>query len=60
MDVENVDDVDVDNVDDVDDVDDVDELCRRRSRRSYEDEFCRWPVGKKIAGVFGDKQKSRI
>ena len=46
-----VDNVDVDNVD-VDD-ENVSEMMRRRSRRSYENDFCRWPVGKKpFAGAF--------
>ena len=40
-----MDNVDVDTVG-VDD-DNVSEMMRRRSRRSYENDFCRWPVGKK-------------
>ena len=38
--------VDVDDVD-VDDVNGGETMRRRRSRISYENELCRWPIGKK-------------
>lgn len=53
-----MDNVDVDTVG-VDD-DNVSEMMRRRSRRSYENDFCRWPVGKKnLRRSFREKVTTR-
>ena len=54
-DVGDVDNVHVGNAD-VDD-DNVSEMMRRRSRRSYENDFCRWPVGKTLRRSFQNPWK---
>ena len=64
---------DVDDVDDDDDVDDVDDdkvdnvdvddemiRRRRRSRRSYENEFCRRPVGKRPSQELSGKNSITV
>ena len=64
VDYDDVDDDSDDNVDDVDDVDDkvdnvddnVSDMMRRR-RRSYENELCRWPVGKNPSQELSGKKE---